>query len=241
MDLLSIESLSDEQIAAILESGARWAAANRSGGHRADSLAGRIVINLFYENSTRTLMSFAVAAHLEPEILIVDEVLAVGDAEFQKKCMGKMQDVAQVGRTVLFVSHNMGAINALCPRALRMEMGRIVLDGPAPELAANPGSRAAIARLLAAGADVNGTSRAGQTPLMSAAGNSKLSKSPPFDTSSSSSSFSISGTYISATRFFISARVWNIWTIGVRQTRRTPCLGGRWPVRMGRAKPKATA
>ena len=63
MDLLSIESLSDEQIAAILESGERWAAANRSGGHRADSLAGRIVINLFYENSTRTLMSFAVAAH----------------------------------------------------------------------------------------------------------------------------------------------------------------------------------
>ncbi len=62
-------------------------------------------------------LAFAVAAHLEPEILVVDEVLAVGDAEFQKKCLGKMQDVASGGRTVLFVSHNMAAISALCDRA----------------------------------------------------------------------------------------------------------------------------
>ena len=59
-------------------------------------------------------LAFAVAAHLEPEILVVDEVLAVGDAEFQKKCLGKMHDVSRGGRTVLFVSHNMAAVQALC-------------------------------------------------------------------------------------------------------------------------------
>ena len=63
-------------------------------------------------------LAFAVAAHLEPEILIVDEVLAVGDAEFQKKCLGKMHEVSRGGRTVLFVSHNMAAVSALCDRAI---------------------------------------------------------------------------------------------------------------------------
>jgi len=72
-------------------------------------------------------LAFAVAAHLEPEILLVDEVLAVGDVEFQKKCLGKMKDVAGQGRTILFVSHNMGAINNLCSRALLLEKGRLVL------------------------------------------------------------------------------------------------------------------
>src|SRR5262249_28039983 len=75
-------------------------------------------------------LAFAVAAHLEPEILVVDEVLAVGDAAFQKKCLGKMGDVAKAGRTVLFVSHNMGAILNLCPRALLLARGLIVADGP---------------------------------------------------------------------------------------------------------------
>jgi lipopolysaccharide transport system ATP-binding protein len=70
-----------------------------------------------------------VAAHLNPEILIVDEVLAVGDASFQKKCLGKMKDVAGGGRTVLFVSHNMSAISALCTRAMLSSSGRIVADG----------------------------------------------------------------------------------------------------------------
>jgi lipopolysaccharide transport system ATP-binding protein len=78
-------------------------------------------------------LAFAVAAHLEPEILLVDEVLAVGDVEFQKKCLGKMKDVAGQGRTVLFVSHNMGAINNLCSRALLLEKGRLVLDSTAEE------------------------------------------------------------------------------------------------------------
>src|SRR5580765_4573737 len=71
-----------------------------------------------YSSGMKVRLAFSVAAHLEPEVLIVDEVLAVGDAEFQKKCLGKMQDVAGHGRTVLFVSHNMGAIQALCQNSL---------------------------------------------------------------------------------------------------------------------------
>jgi lipopolysaccharide transport system ATP-binding protein len=74
-------------------------------------------------------LAFAVAAHLEPEILIVDEVLAVGDAEFQRKCLGKMGDVARAGRTVLFVSHNMAAVQGLCTRAIMLERGRVICDG----------------------------------------------------------------------------------------------------------------
>ena len=76
-----------------------------------------------YSSGMKVRLAFAVAAHLEPEILIIDEVLAVGDAEFQKKCLGKMQDVAGGGRTVLFVSHNMGAIQNLCPRAVLLKHG----------------------------------------------------------------------------------------------------------------------
>ena len=71
-----------------------------------------------YSSGMYVRLAFAVAAHLEPEILIVDEVLAVGDAEFQKKCLGKMKDVSGEGRTVLFVSHNMGAIKALCNKGI---------------------------------------------------------------------------------------------------------------------------
>ena len=74
-------------------------------------------------------LAFAVAAHLEPEILIVDEVLAVGDAEFQKKCLGKMHDVSITdGRTVIFVSHNMTAVEGLCDRVLLVEAGKLCLD-----------------------------------------------------------------------------------------------------------------
>ena len=76
-----------------------------------------------YSSGMYVRLAFAVAAHLEPEILIVDEVLAVGDAEFQKKCLGKMGDVAQEGRTVLFVSHNMNAVKSLCGRALLLANG----------------------------------------------------------------------------------------------------------------------
>jgi lipopolysaccharide transport system ATP-binding protein len=75
-------------------------------------------------------LAFAVAAHLEPEILLVDEVLAVGDASFQRKCLGKMSDVAHSGRTVLFVSHNMEAVQRLCPRTVWIDGGELVEDGP---------------------------------------------------------------------------------------------------------------
>jgi ABC-type polysaccharide/polyol phosphate transport system ATPase subunit len=82
-----------------------------------------------YSSGMYVRLAFAVAAHLEPEILVVDEVLAVGDAEFQKKCLGKMRDVAtSEGRTVLFVSHNMAAITALTNRAILLDRGRLVID-----------------------------------------------------------------------------------------------------------------
>ncbi len=83
----------------------------------------------FYSNGMYVRIAFAVAAHLEPDILIVDEVLAVGDPAFQQKCLGTMGGVAQRGRTVLFVSHNMGAVNALCHSAMRFERGRLVDRG----------------------------------------------------------------------------------------------------------------
>lgn len=81
-------------------------------------------------------LAFAVAAHLDPEILIVDEVLAVGDAEFQKRCLGKMQDVARGGRTVFFVSHNLAAVTALCTRGILLKGGRVHLDAPVDQVAA---------------------------------------------------------------------------------------------------------
>jgi len=85
----------------------------------------------WYSSGMYVRLAFAVAAHLEPEILIVDEVLAVGDAEFQKRCLGRMSDVAKQGRTVLFVSHNMQAIRRLCRTGILLERGKVVADGPA--------------------------------------------------------------------------------------------------------------
>ena len=82
-----------------------------------------------YSSGMRVRLAFAVAAHLEPEILLIDEVLAVGDMEFQKKCLGKMSNIASEGRTVLFVSHNMGAIRQLCTRAILIQNGSQVKDG----------------------------------------------------------------------------------------------------------------
>jgi lipopolysaccharide transport system ATP-binding protein len=82
-----------------------------------------------YSSGMYVRLAFAVAAHLEPEILLVDEVLAVGDAQFQKKCLGKMWEVSKMGRTVLFVSHNMVTINALCPRAVLLADGKIKSQG----------------------------------------------------------------------------------------------------------------
>ena len=89
-----------------------------------------------YSSGMYVRLAFAVAAHLEPEILIVDEVLAVGDAEFQKKCLGKMGEVARGGRTVLFVSHNMDAVNRLCESGVLLEQGRVVYTGVCREVVA---------------------------------------------------------------------------------------------------------
>ncbi len=88
----------------------------------------------FYSSGMYVRLAFAVAAHLEPEILLVDEVLAVGDAAFQKKCLGKMGEVAGEGRTVLFVSHNMSAVTRLCKQALRLEEGELADRGHSPDV-----------------------------------------------------------------------------------------------------------
>ena len=82
-----------------------------------------------YSSGMKVRLAFSVAAHLEPDILIIDEVLAVGDLAFQKKCLGKMEGVARAGRTVLFVSHNMGLVSELCSRCLLLEHGEVVADG----------------------------------------------------------------------------------------------------------------
>ena len=87
-----------------------------------------------YSSGMRVRLAFSVAAHLEPEIMFVDEVLAVGDAAFQQKCLGKMEEVARGGRTVVFVSHNMGMINSLCSRAIWLERGSLRQDGRPAEV-----------------------------------------------------------------------------------------------------------
>ncbi len=87
-----------------------------------------------YSSGMKVRLGFAVAAHLDPEILIVDEVLAVGDAEFQRKCLGKMKDVSTSGRTILFVSHNMTAVLSLCTRVIWIDGGRVAADGDPQEV-----------------------------------------------------------------------------------------------------------
>ena len=87
-----------------------------------------------YSSGMKVRLAFAVAAHLEPEILLVDEVLAVGDHQFQTRCLGKMQDVADSGRTVLFVSHNMAAVETLCSHGILIRQGRIGMSGPVDEV-----------------------------------------------------------------------------------------------------------
>lgn len=86
-----------------------------------------------YSSGMQVRLAFAVAAHLEPEILIIDEVLAVGDLAFQTKCLGRINEVSREGRTVIFVSHNLNAVRALCTRCVRLDKGQIVDSGP-PDL-----------------------------------------------------------------------------------------------------------
>ena len=87
-----------------------------------------------YSSGMTVRLAFAVAAHLEPEILVIDEVLSVGDASFQKKCLNKMEDVEQSGRTILFVSHNMPAVTRLCSRTILLQNGQLLMDGPSAEV-----------------------------------------------------------------------------------------------------------
>jgi lipopolysaccharide transport system ATP-binding protein len=87
-----------------------------------------------YSSGMFVRLAFAVAAHLDPEVLLVDEVLAVGDLNFQRKCLGQMERIAGAGRTVLFVSHNMNAVRGLCTRAVQIDGGRLAADGPADEV-----------------------------------------------------------------------------------------------------------
>ena len=112
-------------------------------------------------------LAFGVAAHLEPEILIVDEVLAVGDAEFQKKCLGKMREVAGGGRTVLFVSHNMAAVQNLCTRCLLMRGGEVAFDGETDAAVEAYNAAAGAVDQERAGGDVSGVRRAaGHRPIL---------------------------------------------------------------------------
>lgn len=87
-----------------------------------------------YSSGMKVRLAFSVAAHLEPDVLVIDEVLAVGDAEFQNKCIGKMQNITTEGRTVLFVSHNMGAIIQLCPSSIMLDKGKIAAKGPSKKI-----------------------------------------------------------------------------------------------------------
>lgn len=86
-----------------------------------------------YSSGMKVRLAFAVAAHLEPEILLIDEVLAVGDTVFQKKCLGKMNSFTRSGRTIIFVSHNLGAVREICPRTLLFSHGELIYDGPTEE------------------------------------------------------------------------------------------------------------
>ncbi len=107
-----------------------------------------------YSSGMYVRLAFAVAAHLEPEILFVDEVLAVGDVEFQKKCLGKMGDVAKSGRTILFVSHNMAAIRSLCRRTILLEKGRLLMDSATHETVAHYLDQNLVEGTVASSADI---------------------------------------------------------------------------------------
>jgi lipopolysaccharide transport system ATP-binding protein len=115
-----------------------------------------------YSSGMQVRLAFAVAAHLEPQVLIVDEVLAVGDAEFQKKCLGRMQDVSRGdGRTVLFVSHNMDAVQRLCTRAILLERGRSVASGATASVVSQYLARAETPSSAGAWIDLSSVERAG--------------------------------------------------------------------------------
>jgi lipopolysaccharide transport system ATP-binding protein len=107
-----------------------------------------------YSSGMYVRLAFAVAAHLEPEILFIDEVLAVGDVEFQKKCLGKMEDIAEGGRTILFVSHNMAAIRNLCQRTILLDKGKLLMDLATNEVVAHYLDQNLVEGAVASSADI---------------------------------------------------------------------------------------
>jgi len=106
-----------------------------------------------YSSGMYVRLAFAVAAHVEPEIMILDEVLAVGDAEFQRKCLGRIHDVSAEGRTVLFVSHNMDSVAAICKRAILFRDGQVLADGPADTVIQQYGSKSPLTNSMSFEAD----------------------------------------------------------------------------------------
>src|SRR5205814_2183062 len=126
-----------------------------------------------YSSGMYVRLAFAVAAHLTPEILLIDEVLSVGDAEFQRRCLGRMNEVARSGRTVVFVSHNLSSIESLCPRAVLLSRGEIARSGPTREVVAHYLSRrgkAAMVDLRTADRDGEGRARLTGIEVLSADG-----------------------------------------------------------------------
>src|SRR5688500_8770219 len=130
-----------------------------------------------YSSGMYVRLAFAVAAHLTPEILLVDEVLAVGDVEFQRRCLGRMNEVARSGRTVVFVSHNLASIEALCRKAVLLSGGRVAEYGPAQEVIV----RYLAARTTASRMDLSAVERDGEgkarittVELRDAAGNNPI-------------------------------------------------------------------
>ena len=129
-----------------------------------------------YSSGMRVRLAFTVAAHLNPEILLIDEVLAVGDAEFQKKCLGKMDDIAREGRTVLFVSHNMATIRSLCRKGMLIERGRLEYKGDVAT------ANARYYEVLSSNDNVRTGERQGITDAHVVSGNrDRLSVSDPFE------------------------------------------------------------
>ena len=116
-----------------------------------------------YSSGMYTRLAFAVAAHLDPEILVIDEVLAVGDSAFQQKCLGRMQDVARGGRTVLFVSHNLGAVRTLCQQTIVLERGRLVSAHPTARRSRTNRPRAARMAVVPSGAGAGLPARRGRS------------------------------------------------------------------------------
>lgn len=164
-----------------------------------------------YSSGMYVRLAFAVAAHLEPEILLVDEVLAVGDFEFQKKCLGKMGEVANIGRTVLFVSHNMNAIQRLCSKSLMLDQGKIVSFGKTEDVVSNYYSKVTAIAPVDQWIDLTifpreGTGKAKFTRLFMSSGSLKHANKP-----FPGGSLEIALDILSEDTYYVSALAMSLW------------------------------